>query len=240
MDALETLISHASEIETKLGYTFKDKQLLALAFTHRSFVNENKSLTVQHNERLEFLGDSVLGLIVSEALYLKLPDTPEGELSSLRSRIVESSSCMNYMVQLEAESYLLLGKGEQRNDGRGRDSILADLFEAILGAIYLDGGFEAAKEFISGKFSEVIDGILRKPFTNWKAALQDFSQKNYQEPPQYIVVDEQGPDHSKQFTIAVHLAGHEMGRGIGSSKKEAQQQAAEDAVRRLQSQETQA
>lgn len=232
MNAFENLIKLAPEIELKLGYTFKDRSLLALAFVHRSFVNENREMT-QHNERLEFLGDSVLGMLIAEYLYRYLPSTPEGELSYLRSRLVEANSCIEYVQKLDVEKYVLLGKGEQLNSGRGRDSILADLLEAIIGAIFIDGGLEAAQKFLFKNFSRDIDGILKTPIQNWKAQLQDFCQKTYQETPVYKVLSETGPDHSKTFSISVIINNDEVGMGVGPSKKEAQQEAAKDALSKI-------
>jgi len=232
MNTLEELLLHAAEIEAKLGYTFKNRDNLALAFIHRSYVNENKEVS-QHNERLEFLGDSVLGLLIADYLYRYLPSTPEGELSTLRSSLVEASSCVAYVQKLNVEKYLLLGKGERMNDGRGRDSILADLFEALIGTIYLDGGIDAAKHFLFKNFSREIENILKAPEQNWKAQLQDYCQKKFHETPVYEVLDESGPDHSKTFKISVLIQEKQMGRGEGSSKKEAQQAAAEDALSRI-------
>lgn len=219
-------------IEDRLKYSFKDRDLLILAFVHRSYINEHKDIP-QHNERLEFLGDSILGLLIAEYLYRKMPATPEGDLSYLRSRLVEASSCVAYVQKLGIADHLLLGRGERMNDGRGRESILSDLFEAIIGAIYLDGGCDAAKQFLFGNFSEEIDATVKMPLSNWKALLQDFCQKKYQHPPVYVVIDESGPDHSKNFTIAVHIDDKEWGRGSGASKKEAQQLAAADAIVRI-------
>ena len=232
MNSPQDIIENPTIIEKRLGYTFKDKSLLALAFVHRSFVNENRAIIDQHNERLEFLGDSILGMLVAEYLYKQLPEHPEGELSYLRSRLVEASSCIIYVQKLHIEEFLLLGRGEKRNDGRGRDSILADLFEAVIGAIYIDGGVQAAYQFIFQNFSEEIQDILDQPEHNWKALLQDYSQKQFQNPPQYILINESGPDHSKNFEIAVHVNNEEWGRGVGSSKKEAQQAAAQKALER--------
>lgn len=232
MNQIERLLQQASSIESKLGYSFKDRSLLALAFVHRSFINENRDIT-QHNERLEFLGDSVLGMLISDYLYRHLPTTPEGQLSYLRSRLVEASSCVNYIQSLHIESYILLGKGERMNDGRGRESILADLFEAIIGAIYLDGGLEAARDFLFKNFTKEIEAILKTPVRNWKALLQDYCQKNYQQTPTYHVLQESGPDHSKVFQISVLINQKELGRGEGASKKEAQQAAAADALSRF-------
>lgn len=220
------------KIEELLNYTFRDKNLITAAFIHRSYLNEHKHVG-EHNERMEFLGDSVLGLVVSDFLYRALPNTPEGELSTLRARLIEASSCNKYLLQLGVESYLLLGKGERYNDGRGRESILADLFEAIVGAIYLDGGFEAAQKFILGHFSRKMDEIIQEPASNWKAILQDHCQRVFQEHPDYVVLSETGPDHNKTFIMSVQIQRKELGQGSGSSKKIAQQAAAQDAVRRL-------
>lgn len=232
MNAIEQLIEHAPAIESTLGYSFRDRSLLALAFIHRSYVNEHRDVP-QHNERLEFLGDSILGMLIAEHLYRHLPTTPEGELSYLRSRLVEASSCVMYVQKLHLEKHILLGKGERMNDGRGRETICADLFEAIFGAIYIDGGLEAARAFLFNNFSEEINAILKTPLRNWKAVLQDYCQKNFQKAPSYTVLEEVGPDHSKTFTISVSINEQELGRGTGSSKKEAQQAAAGDAVAKL-------
>ncbi len=232
MNQIEHLIKNTSDIETKLGYRFKDHSLLVLAFVHRSFINENKTIA-HHNERLEFLGDSVLGMLISDYLYHSLPKTSEGQLSYLRSRLVEAGSCVNYVQDLGVASYVLLGKGERMNDGRGRESILADLFEAIIGAIYLDGGIEAAKNFLFQNFTSRFEEILKTPLRNWKAILQDYCQKKFQQTPVYHVLQESGPDHSKVFKISVLVNQRELGKGLGPSKKEAQQSAAEDAIIRF-------
>lgn len=229
MNAYDELMKRATEIEHKIGYTFKDRALLALAFVHRSYVNENKEVG-KHNERLEFLGDSVLGMLIADYLYCYLPSTSEGELSVLRSRLVEASSCFNYVQKYGLGQYLLLGKGERMNDGRGRESILADLFEAIIGAIYLDGGLEVAKHFLFKNFSAEIEAILKMPLRNFKALFQDYCQKNFQQTPTYKVLGEEGPDHSKIFKICVMVHDQAKGYGHGSSKKEAQQAAAADAL----------
>jgi ribonuclease-3 len=179
---------------------------------------------------LEFLGDSILGFMISEYLYRSLPDVPEGELSTLRARLVEASSCIAYIQKLQLERYLLLSKGERMNGGRGRDTILSDLFEAILGAIFLDGGFDATKRFFFTKFKEDIDAILSEPFKNPKAALQDLCQKKFQHAPYYKVLSEKGPDHDKVFKIVVLVQEIELGHGEGTSKKEAQNAAAKNAL----------
>lgn len=232
MNSIDQLIHHAEEIEAKLGYRFQERRLLALSFVHRSYVNENRSIN-EHNERLEFLGDSVLGLLAADYLYRELPMMPEGDLSYLRSRLVEGPSCMRFVLKLEVEKYLLLGKGERMNDGRGRETILADLFESIIGAIFLDGGIAAAGVFFFKNFSEEIDEIIETPLSNWKALLQDYCQKKFHLTPRYDVIEEKGPDHSKIFTIAVAVNDKQLGVGKGASKKEAQQAAAEDALSAL-------
>lgn len=229
MNPLETLLTHAATIEAKLGYQFKNRSFLLLAFIHRSFVNEHKAIT-DHNERLEFLGDAVLGMLVSDFLYQRMPNTAEGDLSFLRSRLVEASSCVGYVQSLDIYRYMLLGKGERYNEGRGKETILSDLFEAIIGAIFLDGGLEAARNFLFNNFESQIQATLETPLRNWKAALQDLCQKRFQQAPVYSVLDESGPDHVKQFSIAVMIGTHELGRGTGASKKEAQQAAAANAL----------
>lgn len=233
MNPLEKIERERAQIEEKIGYSFQDNSLITLAFTHRSFLNEQRALISGHNERLEFLGDAVLGLLISEYLYRYLPNTPEGELSHLRSRLVESSSCMRYILHLKLDSYLLLGRGEKMNDGKGRESILADLFEALIGAIFLDGGIESARRFLFQTLTPLLSEIMQSPERNWKALLQDFTQKQTGKAPEYSVIEESGPDHAKRFIIAVLNEGKELGRGEGGSKKEAQQQAAESAVKKL-------
>jgi ribonuclease-3 len=232
MNTWENLNEHLSEIEGKLNYEFQNKELLRLSFVHRSFVNENKNVQ-GHNERLEFLGDAVLNLIVAEYLYKQMPDTPEGELSYIRSRLVEASTCVLYLQKLGVGDKILLGKGERMNEGRGRESILADLFEGIIGAIYLDGGLLQAQNFFLQAFKDEIEQIIKTPIRNFKAILQDISQKKYKQAPHYEVLKEAGPDHSKNFIVAVSILGEVYGKGEGSSKKEAQQNAAENALLKL-------
>jgi ribonuclease-3 len=220
-------------LEAKLGHTFYDKDLLLTAFLHRSYLNEHKEIILNHNERLEFLGDTVLGLIASELLYLRFPHYKEGDLSFLRSRLVDANSCVAYLKTLDLDAYILLGKGERMNDGRGRDSILADLFEALIGAIYLDGGYEPSKRFFLDHFTSEIEAIIETPVSNYKALLQDYAQKNFQQQPLYQVLKEEGPDHSKLFEVAVLVNDQILGIGTGSSKKEAQQEAARSAVEKI-------
>lgn len=229
---IDVIKKKTSDIEEHLGYVFHNKDLLILAFIHRSYVNENKQVK-EHNERLEFLGDSVLGLLIASYLFEKLPEMPEGELSHLRSRLVEASACSSYVETLGIKKYLVMGKGERMNDGRGRDSILSDLFEAIIGAIYLDGGLSSCRQFIFSKLKDPIDLLLQAPVQNWKAILQDYSQKKFQETPIYRLVSESGPDHNKVFEVIVSINNIDAGFGKGSSKKEAQTAAAHDALNKI-------
>lgn len=222
-----------SDVEAHLGYEFQDPNLLLLAFTHRSYFNENQDEVDGHNERLEFLGDSVLGLVVSSYLYRHLPSQSEGHLSHLRAHLVGAESCTKYLHQLGVEDFFRLGKGESGNLGRGRERIIADLFEAIIGAIFLDGGIEKAESFILTHFFTIFDEAMEKPLRNWKADLQDYSQKKFQKPPEYVVVEETGPPHQRTFVVAAEIEEVEVGRGSGSSKKEAEQEAAEDALRTI-------
>lgn len=228
------LVQKIPLIEKRLGYTFKVKDHLTLAFVHSSFINENKTPVNESNERLEFLGDAVLGLIMAEYLFSDFPNYSEGALSHLRSKLIESSSCSKFLKKLEIETYILMGKGEKKNFlAKLNSSIMADLFEAIIGAIYLDGGLKSAKEFVFSNFKEEIEETVNSPLRNWKAELQDYSQKKYQKIPVYKVIDEVGPDHSKTFHISVFIDDMIMGSGYGASKKSAQQAAAAEALYRL-------
>lgn len=233
MDPIQELLHKAPLIEERLIYHFQNRELLLLAFVHRSFFNENRDLVQAHNERLEFLGDSVLGLIVSDFLYTHLPKHPEGDLSHLRAHFVGATSCAAFLQRLNLAEFILLGKGEKMNQGRGRERILADLFEALVGAIFIDGGLPAAKRFLLGHFDKDLIEASMQPQRNWKAELQDYSQKKYQRLPSYQVLEQSGPDHSKRFVVAVMVGDREVGRGEGPSKKQAEAAAAENALAHL-------
>lgn len=230
MNPLERLRANLNLIEDKIGYSFENKDLLILAFTHRSFINEYREEQLQHNERLEFLGDSVLGLIVSDFLYHRLPAYPEGTLSQLRSRIVDANSCSEYLLKLKLSEYILLGRGESMSEGRAKQSILSDVFEALLGSVYLDGHMRTAKSFLLVHFQEDFERTIGQPSRNYKAELQDYSQKKFQRPPVYKVIEEGGPDHAKIFHVMVYVNEKEAGLGMGTSKKEAEQRAASVAL----------
>lgn len=230
MLSYSALVEALPEIEESLGCVFKDKFLLALAFVHRSYFNEKRGEVKEHNERLEFLGDSVLGVLVSEYLYVRFPEAPEGELSHMRSYLVDAKACSEQVQELGLDRFILLGKGEQRNTGRGRETILADLFEALIGALFLDGGTEAALKFFHAHIEEKLDRAIDRPMRNWKAELQDYVQKKWQTIPTYQVLDEEGPDHRKLFHVGVFLNDHCLGEGKGESKKEAEVLAAKEAM----------
>lgn len=233
MDLFERFKEKIFDVEKSISYLFKDKSLLISAFTHRSFVNEVRGLDLTHNERLEFLGDSVLGLVMAEYLYAKFPKEPEGRLSEMRSRLVDASSCASYLQSLGLCSMILLGKGERMHDGGVKVSIQADVFEALVAALYLDGGIDAAKLFLMEHFEKKIEQDLLQPHANYKADLQDFSQRQFQKPPRYQVLEESGPEHAKNFLVAVFVNEKEAGRGMGHSKKEAEQKAAFDALSKV-------
>ena len=220
-------------VEARLSRVFYDKKYLLLAFTHRSFWNEHRERIPDHNERLEFLGDSVLGLLIADYLFTHHPDLDEGSLSTLRSQLVDAPACASYVQKLDVEEFLLLGKGEQMNRGKGRESILADLFEALVGALYLDQGLEGVRTFFFFHFHQDVMRMVAKPHRNWKAELQDYAQKHFQQTPSYVVFDESGPAHKKVFQIAVWVNDKKWGVGEGSSKKEGQTEAAKNAMLNL-------
>lgn len=230
MNPLEKLKTKLEAIEEKLGYVFENKDFLILSFIHRSFINEYREGPLQHNERLEFLGDSVLGLVVADYLYHRLPGYPEGQLSQLRSRLVDANSCAQYLQKLALGEYILLGRGEVLTEGRTKPSIMADVFEALLGAIYLDGGLGITKSFLLFHFDPEFETAIGSPPRNYKAELQDYSQKLFQKTPVYKVVEESGPDHAKIFRVMVFINELEAGIGMGASKKEAEARAAFDAL----------
>lgn len=230
MNPYQYLLDNLSSIEEKIDYLFNDKNLLVLAFVHRSFYNEQKEKVTEHNERLEFLGDSVLSILVSEYLYKTFPELSEGQLSHQRAHLVEASVCAKFLQKLELSDFILLGKGEKMNEGKSKESIQADLFEALLASLYLDGGMASASKFFWGHFKEEIEKRVKEPARNWKAELQDYAQKKHQKPPMYHVLNAHGPDHDKEFEIAVYLEDVQCGKGVGSSKKEAEQEAAKKAL----------
>ncbi len=197
--------------------------------THSSYANETRD-GITSNERLEFLGDSVLSIVVSEYIYKKFNNLPEGELTKLRASLVCEKSLCSFSRELELGKYLRLGKGEEKGGGRERDSILADAFEAVLAAIYLDGGFEKAKNHVMRFVTEELKHTELEVFKDYKTALQEIIQRNPEEVVTYILTGESGPDHDKIFEVEVRLNSNTIGRGTGKNKKQAEQSAAKEAL----------
>lgn len=204
-----------------------------MAFIHRSYINEHEEVR-DHNERLEFIGDAVLGLLVTEYLYHHYLQEREGRLSYLRSCLVDASACARYIESLRLEEFLLVGRGETLfGNKRQRSSLHADLFEALIAAIYLDGGIAAASRFFFGKCLAEVERTLSNPEANWKALLQDYCQRQHHNMPAYRLLKESGPDHQKTFVVEVAVHDEPLAEGKGSSKKEAQQEAAKNGVLKL-------
>ena len=219
------------KLEEKLGYTFRDRSLLENALTHSSYANENKALGLQSNERLEFLGDSVLGMVTADYLFRTHPDLPEGDLTRTRAALVCEGSLVEVAHQLELGSYLKLGKGEDAGGGRERPSIVADAVEAVLAAVYLDGGIGSARKIIQ-KF--ILDREEEKGGSrDYKTALQELVQRESGQVLTYRLIGSHGPDHAKVFQVEVDLNGAPVGGGEGHSKKEAEQNAARAAIEKL-------
>ena len=219
------------QLEQKIGYRFRNKKLLRQALTHRSYANEKKLGKLGCNERLEFLGDAVLELISSDVLYARFPQIPEGELTKKRASLVCEPSLAYCARQFGLPEYLLLGRGEDMTGGRMRDSIVSDATEALLGAIYQDGGFERAREFVL-KF--ILNDIERKQlFYDSKTILQELVQEDGKQPVEYVLTGESGPDHNKQFEVEVRINGIPAGNGAGHTKKAAEQAAAYQALRKI-------
>ncbi|MEK7208252.1 MAG: ribonuclease III [Patescibacteria group bacterium] len=213
--------------EKHIGITFSSKDLLRTAFTHRSYLNENRRSGMEHNERLEFLGDAVLELIVTEYLYEKYPDKTEGDLTSYRSALVNATTLSGVAEGLGMNDCLLLSRGEAKDTGRARQVILANTIEAFIGALYLDQGYAAAKHFVSAHLFTLTDEIVRKRiWLDAKSHFQEKAQEIVGVTPSYETVKETGPDHDKHFTVAVFLARERVAEGEGKSKQEAEQQAA--------------
>lgn len=214
-------------LQQKAGHVFKNTELLERALTHSSYANEKGSVK-DSNERLEFLGDSVLGLISAQYFFTKYKDRPEGQLTKMRSAAVCEEACCGFAREIDLGNYLLLGCGEESAGGRERTSILADAFEAFIAAIYLDGGFDAAKQFVLPFIIESDE--QRKGFTDYKTQLQEVVQENPEVTLKYVLASESGPDHDKRFTVEVMLDGNCIGKGTATTKKHAEQEAARQAL----------
>ena len=220
-------------LEERLGYSFRNRALLETALTHSSYANENRASGIVCNERLEFLGDSVLGVTVADFLYRHFPDMPEGRMTRLRAELVCEQSLHRVALELHLGDYLRLGKGEEHNGGRKRASILSDAVEAVIAAMYLDAGMETAAGFIHRCLLDDVRAIETPTFTDYKTSLQELVQRHSGQVLSYELVGEEGPDNAKTFRVQVCLNGDPIGRGIGRTKKEAEQTAAANALEAL-------
>lgn len=221
--------SKVKELEQKIGYRFQNPDMLRQAMCHSSYANEHKPRPLHDNERLEFLGDAVLEVVSSDFLYHEYPDMPEGKLTKLRASIVCEPTLALCAKEIHLEQYLLLGKGEEHTGGRFRNSIISDAMEALIGAIYLDGGFANAKEFVQRFILTDIEH--KKLFYDSKTILQEIVQRDYKEEEiKYVITGEEGPDHAKRFIVEVRIGSQAAGTGKGSTKKAAEQEAAYRAI----------
>lgn len=225
------LHSELAQLQAILKVSFKDTSILRTAITHRSYLNEHKEATWDHNERLEFLGDAVLELVVTDYLFLEYPEKPEGELTAIRAALVNTVSLSAASEKLGVNQFLLMSKGEAKDVGRARQYILANVFEACIGAIYIDQGYEMAKQFIAERLFPRTEEIVRKRlWQDAKSRFQELSQEHASVTPTYETVGQSGPDHDRVFTVGVFLKKEKIAEGVGRSKQEAEQQAAERAI----------
>lgn len=216
-------------IEKKLGYKFRDEGILKTALTHSSFANET---SVESNERLEFLGDAVLGFIVARVLYDLFPEAAEGKLSKMRSAIVSRMNFAHFAKELKIDKQILLGKGEEITGGRKRQSNLAGAFEAVIGAVYIDGGYRKVYTIVSRLLKDCLNG-KEEIFKDYKTKLQEIAQRQFKKVPKYKVVLEEGPPHDKCFHVEVKLGRRAIGKGVGSNKKQAEQAAAKEGLEEI-------
>ena len=220
------------DLETAIGYRFKNITLLQNALTHSSYANERWHNSLLSNERLEFLGDSILGMTVAEYLYRNFPDRPEGELTRMRADMVCEKALAKVAARIELGGQMMLGNGEEQSGGRNRDSILADAVESVIAACFLDGGMDAARQFID-RFVLVEVPVQKMHNADYKTALQELIQQKKNQVLTYVLIGESGPDHDKRFEVEVRLNGNPVGTGSGSSKKRAEQDAARCALEKM-------
>ena len=219
------------ELQDILGVVFVDKSLLLTAITHRSYLNEHREATWEHNERLEFLGDAVLELVVTDFLFAKYKDKPEGELTAIRAALVNTVSLSGASEKLNVNRFLLMSKGEAKDEGRARQYILANVFESFIGAMYLDQGYEVAKDFIARSlFSNTEEIVQKRLWQDPKSRFQELAQEHASITPTYNTISQDGPDHDRVFTVGVFLRQEKVAEGKGRSKQEAEQEAAKAAV----------
>lgn len=218
-------------LEKLIGVAFKNKEYLLSAMTHRSYLNEHKEATQDHNERLEFLGDAVLELVITDFLFTKYPDKPEGELTAVRAALVNTNSLAEASTKIGLNDYLLLSKGEAKDTGRARVYILANAFESVAGALYLDQGYETAKDFIGRQLFSLTDKIVDKRlWQDPKSRFQELAQEHAGVTPSYETISQTGPDHDRVFTVGVFLGEKKIAEGTGRAKQEAEQEAALKAM----------
>lgn len=223
-------MSDLSKLEKKLGVEFKDKDLLQTALTHRSYLNENPGFKLSQNERLEFLGDAVLELTVTDHLYHHY-NLPEGELTNLRAAVVKGETLSQVALEMGIEDHLLLSRGERKDTGKARQYILANAVEAVIGAVYLDQGYDEADKLINKFIVVKLENVVKKGLhIDSKSRFQELAQEKFRVTPSYNVLHEEGLDHAKKFVVGVFVGQEQMGQGEGSSKQEAQQQAARQAL----------
>lgn len=226
-------LSDLVEFQEKLGVKFNNEDLLRQAFVHRSYLNEHRGFSLDHNERLEFLGDAVLELVVTEYLYNTFPN-PEGELTNWRSALVKGETLASISGELGVADMMMLSYGEAKSGGKSKNIILANAFEALLGALYLDQGYDPCKELISRIVLSRLENILQNElFIDPKSRLQEYTQENMGQTPNYQVLSQEGPDHSKEFEVGVYVGSKLLATGKGSSKQAGQIAAAETALREL-------
>ncbi len=219
------------EFQEIIGYKFTNEKYLKIALTHSSYAHENKGKNIKFNERLEFLGDSVLSLIVSRYIFENYPELPEGKLTKIRAAVVCEKALYECAVNVDLGKYLILGKGEERTGGRTRMSILSDVYEALIAAIYLDSNLDVVREWVLGQLYSAIESAAKGRISkDYKTEFQEFAQKNGDVDIKYKIVEESGPDHNKSFLVNVYLDGKLMGEGEGTSKKRAEQDAAKNAL----------
>ncbi|MFQ5465976.1 MAG: ribonuclease III [Thermodesulfobacteriota bacterium] len=222
------------EFRKRLPFPFEDRELLKKVFVHRSYLNEKGGRGLESNERLEFLGDSVLGTVISDVLFKKFPEVPEGELTHLRAKLVNRRTLAGLAAELELGAFLFLGRGERISGGGANTANLAGVFEALLGAVFMERGFPEVYSYVEGLYAPIIEELLHQPgHFGYKPALQKLCQQLYRENPQYRLTGSDGPPHRKTFEVEVYVRGELYGKGAASRKKDAEQEAAGQALKRF-------
>jgi ribonuclease-3 len=220
-------------LESSIGYIFKDKKLLQEALTHTTYVNENKEAVVADNQRLEFLGDSIVNAVIAKNLFERFPDEKEGSLTKKRAELISETALYRIALHIDLGKYLYLGKGEDLDGGREKPSILADAYESLVGAIFLDGSYEIVSNVVEKHFKSAIGSLEKISMSDYKSTLLEYCQAQYKCLPRIVVIDETGPEHEKEFVVNVNIGGKIVGQGKGKNKKQAAQMACKEALRLL-------